>query len=420
MTLAGVWPWAIAFAIVGVIICIVIATIVLRASRAKVPMVPASMVPPPAPGEPPRAAAHDTGVTAALGVRKSFSDAMRVMKTHTSNAAERLSMPWVLSIGESGAGKSTMLGALTLPRLSGSAYDPDSLQLQACAWNYFEHGIVIDVAGSLVLNSVRSRADDRAWNALLNQLQRHRPERPLDALVLSIPAVDLVGPDRLSKETLGAKAARIGDRISELHQTLSLRLPVYVVVTKCDVIPGFAAFARALSNKRLDDMVGWSSPYTVDTAFLPSWVDEALDSVLRGIQEAEFAALAREEGTPVEGDDLFILPQHFGRTRSPLREYLQRIFRPTTYERGAFLRGIYFTGDRNARIPSGDVAAAMPRMVRPTVELTSDSWSETAEFATAARTEPTPVAGRHPVFISDLFGEKIFAERGLAQPGPRV
>lgn len=422
MILAGVWPWAIAAAIVGIIICIVIAVIVLRASRAKMPMVPAdSVAAPPAPGEPPRAATHDSGVTAALGVRKAFSDAMRAMRAQTPSASARLSIPWVLSIGEAGAGKSTMLSAITLPRVPGVPRDPHNLHEPACTFDFFEHGIVIDVAGSLVLDPLRNRADDRAWNAVVNQLQRHRPERPLDAIVLSIPAVDLVGPDRLSREALGLKATRVGDRLAELQHTLSLRLPVYVVITKCDVIPGFAAFARALSAKRLDDMVGWSSPYTVDTAFVPSWVDEALDSVLRGIQEAEFAALAREEGTPVEGDELFVLPQHLGRARSPLREYLQRIFKPTTYERGAFLRGIYFTGDRNARLPAGnDVAAATPRMSRPTVELTSDAWLDAAEFAPEARVEAPTVSGRRPVFLGDLFGEKIFAERGLAQPGPRV
>ncbi|HEY4219395.1 MAG TPA: type VI secretion system protein [Gemmatimonadaceae bacterium] len=422
MTLAGAWPWLIFAAIVGVIICVVIVVIVLRAAKAKVPMVPAdSVAPPGAPDEPKKTIAHDSGVTAALGVRKSFADANRVMKTHTSRASERLAMPWVLSMGEAGAGKSTMLGALTLPRMSRSGASDDSIHESACSWNFFEHGVVIDVAGSLVLDPVRHRADDRAWNAVVNQLQRHRPERPLDAVVLSIPAADLVGPDRLSREALGQKAAHVGDRLAELQHVLSLRLPVYIVITKCDVIPGFAAFARALPSKRLDDMVGWSSPYTVDTAFVPGWVDEALDSVLRGIQEAEFAALAREEGVPLEGDELFLLPQHLGRARSPLREYLQRIFRPTTYERGAFLRGIYFTGDRNARVPSGgDLTAAMPRMARPTVELAPDAWLSAADFAPAPRVEAAPTTGRHPVFLGDLFGEKIFAERGLAQPGPRV
>jgi type VI secretion system protein ImpL len=422
MTLAGAWPWAIAAAIVGIIICVVIAVLVLRTAKAKVPMVPAdSVAPPPAPGaDAPKPIAHDSGVTAALGVRRSFADAQRVMKSHTSRASERLAMPWVLSMGEAGAGKTTMLGALTLPRLAGSAGDQGGMHESACGWNFFEHGIVIDVAGSLVLDPAHRRADDRAWNTVVNQLQRHRPERPLDAVVLSIPAVDLVGPDRLSREALGQKATHVGDRLAELQHVLSLRLPVYVVVTKCDVIPGFAAFARALSPKRLDDMVGWSSPYTADTAFVPAWVDEALDSVLRGIQEAEFAALAREEGVPVEGDELFLLPQHLGRARSPLREYLQRIFRVTTYERGAFLRGIYFTGDRNARVPAGGLPAATPRMSRPTVELTPDAWLGTEEFAAAVRAEVAPTTGRHPVFLGDLFGEKIFAERGLAQPGPRV
>src|SRR6185503_8413696 len=116
---------------------------------------------------------------------------------------------------------------------------------------------------------------------------------------------------------------------------------------------------------------------SADAAFAPSWVDEAMDTLLRSVQEAEFGVLAREE-TARDGDSLFLLPLHLGRARSPLRDFLQRMFQTTTYERGTFLRGLYFVGD---------AATAPPHK---------------------------------PAFVADLFSEKIFGERGLAKPGPRV
>ncbi|MDB4876973.1 MAG: hypothetical protein JWM41_3419 [Gemmatimonadetes bacterium] len=423
MSFASLWPWAIAAAIVGVVICVVIAVLVLRASRAKMPMVPASAVPAAGvPGDAPTGNVHASGMTAALGLRKSFSDAHRAFRAQTHGAADRLAIPWVLSVGEVGCGKTTMLNALTLPRLPGVPREGDSSVEPACNWSFFEQGVVLDIAGALLVDPTRTHADDRAWNALVTQLQKYRPERPLDAVVLSIPVTDLVGTSRLTRDALGAKAGRIGDRLAELQNALSLRLPVYVVVTKCDSVPGFGAFCRSMPAKRLDDMLGWSSPYSVDAAFVPAWADEAMDSVLRGVQEAEFAALARED-VPTEGGSLFLFPLHLGRVRSPLREYLHRIFRPTTYERGSFFRGVFFTGDRNARAVAGELSTALASAAPVAPRLTAflgEAFGSTAEFASLPPIAPAESSTERPAFINDLFGEKIFSERGLAQPGARV
>ncbi len=424
MSPASTFPWAIVLALLGVLVVIVIVVIVLRAARAKMPMIPASAAPLPPGGEAAATSApmlDVSGAAAALGVRQSFADGTRALRHQTASAADRLAIPWILSVGEADAGKTTLLDSLRLPRLPGVANRPEAVAHAPCSWIFFETGVVLDVGGSLLLESTRGRANDRAWNTLVSQLLKHRPERPLDSIVLSVPSTDLVGPTRLSKDALAAKASRIADRIAALQQSLSLRLPVYVLITKCDRIPGFVPFCHSVPSRRLDDMLGWSSPYSVDAAFSPSWVDEAFDALLAGVSDAEFAALARDD-SPVDGGDLLLLPLHMGRARSPLREFLRLVFRTTAYERGAFLRGVYFTGDRNGIVEAGEevvpeIYEAASTSFAPRVSTAINAWLADEEPAA-----PPPVVEdkRNAAFIGDLFSEKIFAERGLAQPGPRV
>jgi type VI secretion system protein ImpL len=418
---SSAFPWLIVLIVIGAIVCVVIAVIVLRASRARVPMIPLSAAPAELITQFTASATDAGSAAAALGLKQSFTEATRALKSQTTGAADRLAIPWVLSIGESGAGKSTVIDSLRLARLPGLGRPADPTAHAPCTWNFFEHGIVLDIGGSLVLDPSRTHTDDRSWHTLIGQLQKHRPERPLDSVVLSIPSTDLVGPTRLSKDALAAKATRIGDRIAELQHSLSLRLPVYVLVTKCDRIPGFVPFCRAVPGRRLDDMLGWSSPYSVDAAFSPAWVDEAFDAVLAGVSEAEFAALARED-VPSDGGDLLLMPLHMGRARSPMREFMRLVFRTTAYERGAFLRGIFFSGDRHGVLERDEesmpqIYEAASTSAAPRVSTAMNAWLAEDEPPAPA---PVVAEGRQTAFVGDLFSEKIFAERGLAQPGPRV
>jgi type VI secretion system protein ImpL len=396
-------------AILVVVVLLAVVALILRAARSKVPMVPLASAAGAAAAGAAAAAISPAGIVESLGapiaMRRSFMAAVRRLKELSPRAADRLRAPWVLAIGEVGAGTSSLVASLPLDRLGGAVGESTS----PCVWHFFERGVVIDIEGSLVLDPATGRGADHAWGSLISLLQRYRPERPLDAVVLAIPAVDLVGPTRLTREVAAERAARIEARLTELQRGVGLRLPVYVVITKCDRIPGFTPFARSVPADKAQGMLGWSSPYAIDAAFSPAWVEEALATVLRGIQHAEFDALARREAVASAGDFL-LLPPRMTAAAAPLRDFLQRVFRPTAWEQGASLRGIYFTGDPVRAEP---VDAAPP--AAPEGDAAAPAAPAAPAVPVAAFTGPL----QRP-FLAELFGEKIFAEQGVARPGPRV
>ncbi len=306
----------VALAILVIVVLLAVVFLILRAARAKVPMVPLSS----APGAAAAAAGMPVGIAESLGtpiaLRRSFVTAMRRFKELSPRVADRLRAPWVLAIGEVGAGTSSLVASLPLDRLGGTVGESTS----PCLWHFFERGVVLDIDGSLVLDPATGRGADQAWKSLISLLQQYRPERPLDSVVLSIPATDLVGPARLGREVAAERAARIEARLTELQRGIGLRLPVYVVITKCDRIPGFTPFARSVPRDKTAGMLGWSSPYAIDAAFSPAWVDEALSTILRGVQHAEFDALARRE--PIaSGGDFLLLPPRVTAAAPVLRDF---------------------------------------------------------------------------------------------------
>ena len=62
-----------------------------------------------------------------------------------------------------------------------------------------------------------------------------------------------------------------GRKWVELQESLDLRYPVYVVVTKCDLITGFREFFDAPGNESFEpQMLGWSNPDSLDHPFEPA------------------------------------------------------------------------------------------------------------------------------------------------------
>jgi type VI secretion system protein ImpL len=402
MTHPWIWPWGVLIVGLGLVLLVAIVVVVLRAARAREPMIPASAVAGVAgtAGAAVAALPSVESVATSIALRASFLKARRELRRLAPRAADRLRAPYVLLMGEVGSGKSGVARALPLDRL-GAAPTADD-EAAACVWHFFERSVVLDLTGVVVLDPATGQGDARGWKTLVRLLQQQRPERPLDAIVLTIPAEDLVGPRRLSDHGVIEKAALIEARLSQLQRGLGLRLPVYVLVTKCDRIPGFSPFCRSLGDDRGEQMLGWSSPYVADAAFSAGWVDEAFGVVLQAMQDAEFDALARREPLASAGDFL-LLPPRLSAAAPTLRELLGRVFRSTAYDQGAILRGIYFTGDPARAEPEPE---AMP-------------GSATAPAGPAATAAGAASAAHRP-FLRDLFERKIFAEYGFVRTGARV
>ena len=120
-------------------------------------------------------------------------------------------------------------------------------------------------------------------------------------------------------------------------------LPVYVIITQSDAVPGFAAFADALPDGLQQNMIGWSNPHDLEVVFQGTWIDKAFEELHRGLVHVQVELLAT--GEPGDGASaLFLFPGELRRLGQPLRALLEEIFRPSAYHAGLVLRGFYLTG----------------------------------------------------------------------------
>jgi type VI secretion system protein ImpL len=335
-----------------------------------------------------------------LELRTSFRRAVRTLKTYVTGRDYRYRAPWYVLAGESKSGKTSLLESNGLDIPVNELIEKN----RRLNWYCFDQGVVIDVAGDFVLRS-DGTANHRGWNTILRLLQKHRPQRPLDGLVLTIPCTDLAVEGELDHERrnrLEQKANCLYKKLWQAQKILGMRLPVYILVTKCDEITGFTSFCRQLPEKLRTQMFGWSNPASLETAYKPELLTEAFVSLHKHLSWLQFEIYAeRDEIQDV--DDLFLFPTAVQSMSESLGVYFDCLFKQSAYHESYLFRGLYFCGEPG--VEAVQETAVLPEIVKPPDKL---------------ETLQTTALQRKPVFLTDLFRKKIFSESTLAQPIRRI
>lgn len=337
-------------------------------------------------------------------LRTSFRRALRTLKTYVTGRDFRYRAPWYVLAGESKSGKTSLLESNGLDVPVNELIEKN----RRLNWYCFDQAVVIDVAGDFVLRN-DGTANHRGWNTILRLLQKHRPQRPLDGLVLAIPCTELLTEGELDHEhrsRLELKADCLYKKLWQAQKILGMRLPVYVIITKCDELTGFASFCRQLPEQLHTQMFGWSNPETIETAYKPELVNEAFESLHKHLSWLQFEIYAeRDEIQDV--DDLFLFPPAMQSLREPLSVYLDRLFKQSAYHESYLFRGLYFCGE--AGVEPVPEALALPAATTQPVDILEP-----------LQTTAIVAEQRKPVFLTDLFSKKIFGESTLAQPIRRI
>jgi type VI secretion system protein ImpL len=378
MDLAAIWPWALGGVIV-LALTIVIFLVALLRKAAKVTKIGA----PPEPEEG-RAEGPSHVTTLAddeVGVAAAFRRASKLLDRTTGGS--RHDVPLFLLAGAEASRDPDLLGTIGLDLPFGTAGEAEMGLGHGRGFWFYDRGIILDVAGDLILGADGRTSDDKGWSALLKHIQELRPKRPVDGVILTIPCGELLeaAANDLRRTDLATRMGRIFRKLWDAQQRLGFRLPTYVVVTNCERLTGFRALCASLPESARGEMLGWSSPYSIESVYRSSWIDEAFSMLARRLEDVQLEIFA--EGTD-EGEWLLRLPQKLASLATPLRACLDNVFKSSAYHGSLILRGIWFCGR--------------------------------GEIGSAVDAQPT---GRTS-FVSDLLEKKVFTERGLATPTSRT
>jgi hypothetical protein len=352
-----------------------------------------------------RAAGDTPNAISSPGSRAKLDDLRRTFETGLSRfraaGKDLYKLPWYLLVGEPGSGKTEAIRHSSIPFPPGLQ---DQLQGSGGTvnmnWWFTNDAVILDTAGRYIFNEVQAGASNE-WTEFLRLLLRNRPECPVNGLLLVIPANSLILD---TADQIEAKGGQIAQQLDRIQRTLEVRFPVYIVVTKCDLVNGFREFFDGLNDPRLQHQIlGWSNPAPLDQAFNPELVDEHLKSVAAKLSQRRLGLLldpiARESEQSRridEVDSLYSLPESFLRLGPRLRRYLEMIFVAGEWSpKPLFLRGIYFTS--SMREGQAIDAELMELLRVPAQSLREGKlWERDRAF-----------------FLRDLFLKKVFPEKGL-------
>ena len=166
-------------------------------------------------------------------------------------------MPWYVIIGPPGSGKTTAL------RQSGLHFPIDLADdlkgvggTRNCDWFFTEDAVLVDTAGRYVQQQSDPEIDAAEWLGFLDLLKKHRGKRALNGVILTLSLKELLGRDADPRN----HGREIRKRLAELRERLQIQLPVYLMITKADLVPGFEAFFADLTTKDREQVWGATLP----------------------------------------------------------------------------------------------------------------------------------------------------------------
>jgi type VI secretion system protein ImpL len=199
------------------------------------------------------------------GLRSRFEEALQLLRK-TSQKGRRdtaflYELPWYVIIGGPGSGKTTLL------RNSGLKF-PLSEQLgdgpvrgvggtRNCDWFFADEAIFLDTAGRYTTQDSYQPVDKAAWSAFLGLLKKYRPRRPINGVLLAMSMSELM---ELNEEERSRRGRELRLRVNELYEVMSIRFPIYMVFTKCDLIAGFGDFFSELTQEDRAQVWGETFP----------------------------------------------------------------------------------------------------------------------------------------------------------------
>lgn len=305
-------------------------------------------------------------------------------------------LPWYLVIGQPASGKSTMLyqSGLNFPYAEREGARVAGLGgTRNCDWFFSSEAVLLDTAGRYMDN----QEEAGKWRAFLGLLRQHRQRRPLNGLIVAVSIEDILNSTPDSLERL---AKRLRERIQEAHDLLQLRLPVYLVFTKCDLVPGFTHFYRQLDIQTRGEVMGktfahegfrqsdWGQRFT---AAMNDLVDHWQHIADQQLVQQDIQATRQDPAA-------YRFPLELAALKPLLQTFVTDLLRANPYQSAELLRGFYFTSALDAE------KAAQGLHARQVSE----------RFALAESAGEITASGlAQPMFINSLFQKVIIPDQHL-------
>ena len=295
-------------------------------------------------------------------------------------------LPWFMVFGETASGKSTAVSHSRLENIMTRSGPARGIAgTKNCDWWFFDKAVILDTAGrySVPLES----EDNEEWERFLQLLSRYRRKEPLNGLIVTLPADRLLSGDNDMLKDYG-RSIRL--RMDQLMRVLGARFPVYILLTKMDLVLGMTSMAEILPEELRGQAMGQLNDS--DKRNPEEFLDESLDHVYKRLKELRLQMDFMSSSTAGRAA---LFPDEFKLLAPGIKAFVQGAFHENPYQETPFFRGFFISSGRQSGLVNSCVLSSLE-------SLKDRNWR-------------LPETGRG-LFLHDFFGTILPKDRSGFRP----
>jgi len=258
----------------------------------------------------------------------------RLKKSHLRKFGNPLYvLPWFIIMGESRSGKTS---AIKNSNLDSALTDVSPATIisgtKNCDWWFLEQAIVLDTAGRYTI-PIEEEKDKKEWQSFLTLLSKYRKKEPINGVIVTVASDALLNEDPTE---LGAKAKSIRQRINQMMRILGAKFPVYLLVTKMDLVNGFTDFCDHIPDQRNWQVMGYAN--TKDESDCLMVLETCMTTISKQIRNLRSVFVHNRIN-----NFAVTFSNEFMGLKSGLEAYVHSLFGDDIYQATPLFRGLYFS-----------------------------------------------------------------------------
>ncbi len=240
-------------------------------------------------------------------------------------------LPWYLLLGPENAGKTAMLthSGVHFILQRQRPLQPPAPATEQCDWWVTQHACLLDVPG-------KYQEDNSLWTFFLNLIKQQRGTQGIHGIIIALPFAEMMKQDPKEYQPF---IRRLLQRMSELQSIFQQSIPCQIVMTKCDLLPGFSEFFSESGNDEITQAWGITLPTQKHAKDILELMTERFNALIKRLNQQLLWRLHHERN-PIARVYIKDFPLQIEALKKFTMDFIKKFLVSQSY---VSLQGIYLT-----------------------------------------------------------------------------